>query len=542
MKFFKFILAIFILLCNISYVYSMTLNEDIRKFLRKEDPKVEIRFDGLITLSNGIRYLPLTPALVNDVKQLSISYTYPSNKKKLKELPQIILFNNNYALLKLIELKNNKVTFSPCQNIPMTIKTGLLPQNMLVPSGLIVPDHLKGIMGNLDIPLESEVLPQKQFVIAKKIYINPIEALKNTLYFVRDYNSKIINVFDSSLLNPIYSFTLNEIPKDIKAINNDSLLYIISTNKKTIDVISVDDEKIVRQIDLDLQPNEMVIDNNKNVAYISSDEDNYIFKIDNQSVMLIEKIKVLGSPTKICLSDDGSKLFYIDKLTSILYFIELKENYKITALDKYPNVSKILNKGDDLYILVRTRNILDHLKLTSSPETKEEYIINQIRKGRTQEDVSKELAKSEKLSTRLKFSNKYKKTNVDIFKKQYDNSSTENKSNTDIRAQFKKSINVSPKPVDMIIYDDLIFVLSASNNEINIINSQSGVVTKKIKLPTLGFCNNIIPIDNSNLAIITNISENSYIVFDLKKQAVLQKVPINTKITGLTLVKKRDRK
>ena len=228
MKFFKFILAIFILLCNISYVYSMTLNEDIRKFLRKEDPKVEIRFDGLITLSNGVRYLPLTPALVNDVKQLSISYTYPSNKKSLKELPQIILFNNNYALLKLIELKNNKVTFSPYQNIPMTIKTGLLPQNMLVPSGLIVPDHLKGIMGNLDIPLESEVLPQKQFVIAKKIYINPLEALKNTLYFVRDYNSKIINVFDSSLLNPIYSFTLNEIPKDIKAINNDSLLYIIS--------------------------------------------------------------------------------------------------------------------------------------------------------------------------------------------------------------------------------------------------------------------------------------------------------------------------
>ena len=38
-------------------------------------------------------------------------------------------------------------------NIPVEIKTGLLPQDIMVPHGLVLPDNLAGILGDVQIPL-----------------------------------------------------------------------------------------------------------------------------------------------------------------------------------------------------------------------------------------------------------------------------------------------------------------------------------------------------------------------------------------------------
>ena len=39
---------------------------------------------------------------------------------------------------------------------PLQVRTGLLPQDMLVPSGLILPENIKGIVGNLKIDIKNE--------------------------------------------------------------------------------------------------------------------------------------------------------------------------------------------------------------------------------------------------------------------------------------------------------------------------------------------------------------------------------------------------
>jgi len=41
---------------------------------------------------------------------------------------------------------------------PLQVRTGLLPQDMLVPSGLIIPENIKGIIGNLKIDTKNEDL------------------------------------------------------------------------------------------------------------------------------------------------------------------------------------------------------------------------------------------------------------------------------------------------------------------------------------------------------------------------------------------------
>ena len=41
-------------------------------------------------------------------------------------------------------------------NPPLQVRTGLLPQDMLVPGGLIIPENIKGIIGNLKIDTKNE--------------------------------------------------------------------------------------------------------------------------------------------------------------------------------------------------------------------------------------------------------------------------------------------------------------------------------------------------------------------------------------------------
>ena len=61
-------------------------------------------------------------------------------------------------MLKVLIDENGKKTVLRQTNPPLQVRTGLLPQDMLVPSGLILPENLKGIIGNLKIDAKSEDL------------------------------------------------------------------------------------------------------------------------------------------------------------------------------------------------------------------------------------------------------------------------------------------------------------------------------------------------------------------------------------------------
>ena len=60
-----------------------------------------------------------------------------------------------------------------------------------------------------------------------------------------------------------------------------------------------------------------------------------------------------------------------------------------------------------------------------------------------------------------------------------------------------------------------------------------------IKLPINGFCNKISRLNNnSNIALITNVVEKNYLIFDLDKKKTIQKVPIDTNLSDIVIVEK----
>ena len=118
--------------------------------VNKDFPNTNFRFDGVVILPDNTVYLPLFPSKILTPENLTIKQTYPSGKL-LSSKPNVVILNNDFVLLKVLTDKSGHKTVYSMVNPPMEVRTGLLPQDMLVPKGLVIPENLKSIVGNLQI-------------------------------------------------------------------------------------------------------------------------------------------------------------------------------------------------------------------------------------------------------------------------------------------------------------------------------------------------------------------------------------------------------
>lgn len=208
----KLLLLLILLFFNILSVHAANLPADLVQYIKKELPKAEIRFDGLVTVNDTL-YLPLFPTKFSNINQIAIKKTMPEGQS-LKNLPEVVVFNNDFVLLKVIEEKEGKRTVL-YQEDPFTeIKTGLLPQDMLVPRGLVVPNNIKTIIGGLRIATEEEkgLKVSSEFVdekitntTIKNDLVSTVAQLKNKIFYVITCKSKNIHVLSSEKSTPKYA-------------------------------------------------------------------------------------------------------------------------------------------------------------------------------------------------------------------------------------------------------------------------------------------------------------------------------------------------
>ena len=167
----KLILIISLLIVFSANVYAAKIPQDVQTYLENELINVDIRFDGVITFPSNTVYLPLFPSLFSDIKKLDIKQTYPANRT-LRQEPDVIRFNNDFVLMKVFSDGEGHRTVAHLSDPPLQVRTGLLPQDMLVPSGLIIPENVKSIIGNLDIELapEKDIKVTSDVTLSAKVY------------------------------------------------------------------------------------------------------------------------------------------------------------------------------------------------------------------------------------------------------------------------------------------------------------------------------------------------------------------------------------
>jgi len=477
----KFILILVLMLASTTNAYAAKVPDDVKNIIKKDFAKADFRFDGLITLPDGTLYLPLYPALVKKPEKLEIKSTLPENKK-LTDEPEVVILNNDFVLLKVLIDQKGKKTVLNIKEPPIEVRTGLLPQDMLVPTGLIIPDNIKGIIGNLQIPTAQDAglkvkaepfLEYKAKTVTKtttttKNLVTSVPQLKNKTLYIATCYSKNIQVVQGEANKPEYALSQKAIPVDLKATPDDKFLLVTTYGKTFVDVISLADERVIRQIDLTVPAEEIVIDKANNKAYVSSSNASSIYVIDLNTMTLKQKIKVKGMCERVLLSPDGTKLLYVDKKTNKVWVVELNNDFVIKDIGSFPNVSKLAYNQGKVYIASRTKNriaIVDYATLS-----------------------------------------------------------------------LIKEIDVEAKPIDMLLYKNNLFILSAQNNAVQALNTLNDEITDTILLNTAGFSTKVYQIKDTNIALVTDTKIDKYSILDLDKKLIIKTNSLEVPVSSIVVV------
>ncbi len=332
---------------------AMQVPQSVQDFVNKEFPETNFRFDGAIILPDNTMYLPIFPAKTNDDKELSIKSTYPVNAT-MKQKPDMIILDNNFALLKVINA-NGKKTVINLKDTPEELQSGLLPQDILLPKGLVIPESLKGIIGNIDVTVTQDNGLRINNTRAKGKTTVPVEPLEGKTFYIASGANKNIQVIYSNSQKPDYALEQTHVINDLKSYNNE-FLFVTYFDYKTMNIISLMDEKIIKQVNLDSVPEQIIIDNDKKVAYITSGSNSSVYIFSLETMTLKKRLKINGKCEKFTLSEDGSKLFYVDRNTNYIWVVDFADNYKLKNIGSFPNVSKIAYANGKIYVTSRTKN------------------------------------------------------------------------------------------------------------------------------------------------------------------------------------------
>lgn len=533
------------LICGLS-AEAIILPHTMRVFLFNNMPGVSIRFDGLINLPDGTMYIPVVPAQPEEVSQLKVSWTYPEKAGSFNAKPDIIIFNNNYALLRVIQ-DGKKCTLTKYENLPDVIKTGAFPQDMLVPNGLYISENMRGLLGNLEIPVvettmkttkaarvEQKTKPatvaakqntsNKKIVKTRKKVLKTVmpQELSNKMYLVTNFDSQYLKVFTPGRPEPVYGLKLKGILKDVKVSPDKKYLIAAVFGKNQVDIADIRNEQIAKSIEINMQPSEIAVNNNTNKFYILSSEGKSIFAVNINDMSINEKITLDAVPYQMTLSPDGTQLAYADKNTNGIYILKLDDEYKNVPVTQCKNISKILLDDENrLYAISRTENMLiinDYNLAKPFVEGEEDEDKGAILQKKLAENTKKMLGAVSLLPT----------------VSQDEGAELEKMTATIEENKFQ----TGSKPTDMTLYGKKLFILCSGNSEIEVLDTETLKITNKISIPLNGFPRKITRVDNSNLALVTDAAAKKYAIINLDTNKIIGTYPLDIPVYSLTIVDK----
>lgn len=472
----------FVLVLSVTSVFAAKLPTDVQVYLKKNISGIDIRFDGVIILPDGTLYLPLYPASFKKPDKLEIAETYPSGVG-INAKPDVVIFNNDFVLLKVLTNANGKKTVKRFDKPPILVKTGVLPQDMLVPNGLIIPENLKGIIGNLDIQLS----PEQDIKVAAETFTSARvnEANKNrkytnsstvaqlkdkNLYMVTAY-SKNISVVNGESLKADYALSQVATPIDAKLTKDGKFLLVTAYDSTLVNVISIADDRIIKQLDLTTQGGEIVMDYANNKAFIASPNASTIYVLDTSNMTLVQRIKINGMCEKLTLN--GDYLLYVDKLSDNVWSMEIANNYTLKNLGNFPNISKVIFNNGIVYLSSRTKNRIAVLDYNTK--------------------------------------------------------------------QLLTEFETVEKPIDMLIHNNSLYVLGAKDNKIQVVSLEDCEPVGMINIGGDGFSTKFCFIPESNLVIVSDTKLSKYSIIDLNTNKVVKtngtELPVNNIIVGKKIKK-----
>ena len=479
MKIKKSILGLFLLsICLILGADASKLPDDVWNYVKSNLPEANQRFDSVITLKNGVMYIPLYPPANTDVEKIQIEYTYPLGVG-LKQLPEVVLLNNGYSLLKVFKDEKGNYTLTKKDDLPIKVRLGLMPQDMLTPIGLKMPESLKLTLGDLLIPSKDESMLTKLDDNPKSPYsptvkrneFVPSAEFKDKKTLINPKNSKFLEVYDNSSANPLYELKLSAMPYKILKSTTEDIALVLYWGAKEADILNLKDENIIAKISLDDVPNDAVLNKKENKAYIASSNGQAISIINLSSAKLEKVIKLDQKPTKLTYCDiDNSLHFYDEYLSKIFSVTKNTEEYIVKALGDVKNLSAMVSDVANVYAISRTES------------------------------------------------------SIKVFDKNQE--------------KLISEVDLDKKPTDAIVIGTKIYILCSKEGYIDVYDTLNNKVISHQALPKDEFYSKITLIPDKNNILITGLDAKTYLIYDIASSKIIKKQDSYINIANIIIINK----
>ena len=454
------------------------LPTDVVSFVKEKFPEAGIRFDGVVELPDNTSYLPVLPLVYTKTDEgFEVVQTIPA-KQDFSKKPDMILFNNNLALLKIIEKKGERPTVISTPDMPLKVKLGLLPQDLVVPRGLILSPDLKVILGDLKIPLKRDMDKEGEVAFYGSTEINEnaeekiigktaeyvskfpeLTFLKGKELYTSSFRSNNLNVINSQTGRVEKAITLPSKAFDIALSSDYRYIFAIAPILNEIFVIDTIDNEFVKTLEVVKLPSGVISPYGMEKAFVTNKLSSSISEIDLKHMKVERTIPVTGHPENICAKDKRT-LFYNDYRTDSIYRLNL-ETARTERLLQVKNISAMKYFKKYLLILSRTGNTLTVFDL------KKREVVKEIETGKQPVDLK-----------------------------------------------------ILPKAGKLLI-------LCSKSDELNVIDTIDFEILKKIPLNSGGYPGKIELTQDMDRALITNHGSYEIIIYNIDAEKVQDSLPVS---------------
>ena len=458
------------------------LPNDVWNYVKEQLPLAQQRFDSVVVLDDDVMYIPLYPPTDTSVEELKIEYTYPENKT-LKEKPEVVLLNNGYSFLKVFKDEKGNYTLTKKDDLPIKVRLGLMPQDMLTPMGLKMPESLKLTLGDLLIPSKEETslaLKEEEKEKAPSMpnvknddFIQSAE-FKNKKTFINPRNSKFLSVYDNSSQKPLYELKLSSMPLKIISSDKSNVALVLYWSGKNIEIIDLKEERIITTIELDSSATDVVLNKKENIAYVTSQNANSIYLINLNSMQLDRVIKLSQKPTKIAYCELDDTISFFDEYSQKIFNITRNlDEYIVQPMGEVKNVSKIVTDVANIYAISRTHSELS------------------------------------------------------VFDK--------------VQGKLLTTVLLDKKPTDAILYGTKLFILCAKEGYMDVYDTTKNKLISRERLSDEGFYSKMTLIPGENNVIITGINAKTYLIYNLETMKLAQIQDSYINVSNIVIMDKAQR-
>lgn len=441
-------------------------------YLQEKDATVRVRFDGMITFSNGQVYLPVFPQ--DPAKPLNPTQVL-LEESGTAEYPDLIQFDNNLFLIRLINTASGKLALAKLDIYPIALKEGLLPQDLLLPPNLYIPTELKVILG--DLPYNPDAAKTMEVdtpaEIASVQFDVPDRAeLKKTVYLA-DIDRQALVVYDPVLELRKEEIRLDCVTSGIVPSMNGATVYVSCLTTDELVAVDTHSNLIKTRIPVGSKPSAIALIEDQGKLMVSHRYSNFLSMINTEELVGGTKILLPGNGGEMAYSQANNVLYVADYSAASIYELDLATLKVRRTLPGMKNMSALWVEeriGKQPRLWVASRSL--HRVAALDPAT----------------------------------------------------------------GQTVASFEVGVKPVAFAAADHQLYVVSASSDRVETIDLEQEQLLSPINLSEGVFPTGISLSREEQLAYVSSAGTERLYVLDLRQGIVERTIPIEARGMGLALI------